>query len=489
VILKWEATNRGTSVYRGPYLLDAYRLNGGRLWRINMGINTLADAFIVYDLDGDGKAEIAIKTGDGTVSGTGQVIGDPNADWVGPGPGTGHIIRGPEYLSIFDGRTGAVLATTDYVPTREPIDGWGGIGGNGRNDTIGNRANKFLAAVAYLDGSRPSLVMCRGYFGRSVLVAWDWRDSQLTRRWTFDSGISYPPYTDASPYSGMGNHNLSVADADGDGRHEIIYGAMVVDDDGTGLCTSGGRHGDALHAGDLDPSRPGLEVFGPHENEDATAEFGSPGASMYDARTGEIIFGVGRGVDVGRGVAEDIDPRHPGCENWGGPGGLRDCHGETISATTPASTNFVIWWDGDLTRELLDANHIDKWDWEKSETARLLTASGCSSNNGTKAVPCLTADLFGDWREEAIWRTSDSSELRIYTTTIPATTRFRTLMHDHQYRVSIAWQNVGYNQPPHPSFFLGAGMDPPPQPNIAVVGGPESRKGQQPPRPPRREVR
>jgi len=446
IVLKWIPNSSGYT-----RLLDAYRLDGTRLWRIDMGRNAEAEGFTVYDLDGDGKAEVACKTGDGTVDGRGQVIGDPNADWRGSST---HIVRGTEYLSVFDGRTGEVLDTTDYVPTRDPIDGWGGIGGNGNNDSIGNRANKFLSCVAYLDGQRPSLVMCRGVFGRSVLVVWDWKDGRLAKRWVFDSGISYPPYRDASPYSGMGNHNLSVADVDQDGRDEIVYGAMVVDDDGKGLCTSGLRHGDALHVGDLDPCRPGLEVFGPHENEGSVWDKDTPGAAMYGARTGQVIFGVGLGVVVGRGVAADIDPRHPGFENWGGPGGLRDCTGKTISDVTPSSTNFVIWWDADLTRELLDRNHIDKWDWMSNTTNRLLTAEGCSANNGSKAVPCLTADILGDWREEAIWRATDSTALRIYTTTIPAANRMTTLMHDPQYRLSIAWQNVGYNQPPHLSFAL-----------------------------------
>jgi hypothetical protein len=299
--------------------------------------------------------------------------------------------------------------------------------------------------------------------------------SSLTRirqRWIFDSGISYPPYSDASPYSGMGNHNIGVADVDGDGKDEIVYGAMVVDDNGVGLCTSGLRHGDALHVGDLDPSRPGLEVFGPHENEGSQWDATTPGAAMYDARTGEVIFGVGLAVDVGRGVAEDIDPTYPGCENWGGPGGLRDCHGNTITTSTPASCNFVIWWDADLTRELLDNNHIDKWNWTHNTTNRLLTAAECSSNNGTKAVPCLTADILGDWREEAIWRTTDNTALHIYTTTTTATNRIYTLMHDPQYRLSIAWQNGGYNQPPHPSFYLGDGMSPPPTPDIKLAKEP-----------------
>ena len=471
IVLKCEQRPRDTAStgLTGETILQAYKLDGTFLWTINLGKNIREGAhytqFMVYDLDGDGIAEIACKTADGTIDGKGKVIGDVNADWRDTTQGSrtyGRILKGPEYFTIFDGRTGAALATADYVPPRGDPGGWGGIGGNGGNDSVGNRVDRFTACVAYLDGARPSVVMCRGYYGRSVLAAWDWRDGKLTQRWVFDSKDR------DNPYSGQGGHQLSVADVDGDGRDEIIYHAMVVNADGTGRFSTGLRHGDALHVGDLDPSRPGLEVFGIHENEEATVKFRTPGTALYDANSGKILWSDGPGVDVGRGLTADIDPRHLGEEMWSGPAGLRTCTGEKIGPA-PRTANFAIWWDGDLLRELLDRNRISKWDWEKGELNTILTADECASNNGTKATPCLSADILGDWREEVIWRTTDNKELRVYTTTIPTKHRLYTLMHDPQYRSSIAWQNVGYNQPPRPGFYLGDGMKPAPRPNITIV--------------------
>ena len=494
IVVKWDPSNaRDTASpgLSGRAILDAYRLDGTHLWRIDLGRNIRAGAhytqFIVYDLDGDGRAEVACKTADGTVDGQGRVIGDAARDYRSlevPTDGAqvkdasdrryGKVLAGPEYFTIFDGRTGAALATTGYVPGREPQDGWGGIGGNGGSDDNGNRVDRFLAGIAYLDGRLPSVLMARGYYGRSVIASWDWRRGRLSSRWVFDSGSAPPPYPNpaASPYSGQGNHSLSIADVDADGRDEIVYGAMVVDDDGTGLFSTGLRHGDALHVGDLDPSRPGFEVFGIHENEEATVALKTPGAALYDARTGQILWGLLPGGDVGRGLAADIDPRHRGAEFWTNAGaGLLDVRGVRIGEA-PASANFAIWWDADPLREILDSNWIAKWDWMSGALVRLLTAAGAASNNGTKSTPALAADILGDWREEVIWRAEDNQSLRIYTTTVPAADRLYTLMHDPQYRMAIAWQNVGYNQPPHPSFFIGDAMKPPPHPRISVPVSP-----------------
>ena len=442
------------SGFTDPPILQGYELDGTLMWTINLGKNIREGAhytqFMVYDLDGDGIAEIACKTADGTIDGQGKVIGDPNANDVND---QGRILERPEYITIFDGQTGAALATTDYIPPRGDIGGWGGVGGNGGNDHYGNRVDRFLAAVAYLDGKRPSVIMARGYYGRTVLAAWDWRNGKLSSRWIFDTDDGYPKY------AGMGNHNLSVADVDQDGKDEIIYGSMAVDDDGTGLYTTGLRHGDALHVGDLNPDRKGLEVYGIHENEKPVPGYENGyGYALYAAEDGKLLWGGDRGKDVSRGVAADIDPRYDGAEMWGGSDGLLSCKGKHIGKA-PRSRNFLVWWDGDLLRELLDRNHITKWDWKSGTEKPLMVMKRSRSNNGSKATPALSADLFGDWREEVIMRRADSQALRIYTTTIPTKYRFYTLMQNPQYRESIAWQNVGYNQPPHVNFYLGHGMD------------------------------
>lgn len=472
-------------------ILEAYKLDGTFMWRINLGKNIREGAhytqFIVYDLDGDGRAEVACKTADGTVDGKGKVIGDANVDHRQPQGAmvavrnragqtrqrdmSGFVLSGPEYLTIFDGLTGAALATTNYIPSRHPAklnpssDEMQAIWGDGE----GNRIDRFLACVAYLDGKRPSLVMCRGYYTRSVLAAWNWRDGKLAHLWTFDSDDGNPANR---AYAGQGNHNLSVGDVDADGRDEIVYGQCTIDDNGKGLYSTGIGHGDALHLSDLDPGRPGLEVFSIQER------FDDAGANFRDARTGEVIWkkpSIKAGDDgegPGRGVALDIDPRHKGFECWvrgAQINGLFNARGEKISDKTPASCNFGVWWDGDLLRELLDRNLISKWNWLDSSETVLLTAEDCSSNNGTKATPTLSADIVGDWREEVIWKTTDNKELRIYTTTIPTTHRFYTLMHDPHYRLSIVWQNVAYNQPPHTSFYIGEGMAKPPRPHITTT--------------------
>ena len=459
IILKWSPSNSKRPPQRGftgNTYLDAYKMDGRRFWRIDLGPNVRSGAattnFLVFDFDGDGCAEICCKTGDGTVDGLGHRIGDAQADWRTwdkKSPTYGKIVNGPEYLTVFEGRTGKELDSKEYIPTRYPLDGWGGVGGNCGNDNTGGRSDRFTAGVAFLDGKTPSPIMVRGWYGRTVVAAWTFTNGALKHTWTFDSAA---PGWEA--YSGMGNHSVTVADFDGDGCDEICVGAMTVDHDGKGLFTTGLRHGDALHAGRFIPSRQGMQVFGVHENEgDNEIVKRTPAVAMFDGATGEIIWQDGLGQDAGRGVAADIDPRYDGAECWCNIGGLRRGDtGEIISNRKPDSCNFTIYWDADPLAELLDHVSISKWNWNAESTDLLLKAEGVVSNNGTKGNPCLSGDILGDWREEVIWPSEDQTELRIYSTTIPAVDRRATWMNDRQYRLAIAWQNVAYNQPPHPSF-------------------------------------
>jgi rhamnogalacturonan endolyase len=438
-VVKWDPSNakdNSQSGYTGNVYLDAYELNGARLWRIDLGRNIRAGAhytqFQVFDYDGDGRAEVVTKTADGTRSGTGQVIGSSSADHRNS---SGYVLSGPEFLSVFRGTDGAVLDTENFVVARGTVSSWG--------DSYGNRVDRFLAGTAYLDGSSPSIVMGRGYYARSTVSAWDFRGGALTRRWTFDSSSS----TNGSQWTGKGNHQLSVADVDSDGRDEIVYGSMAIDDNGYGLWQNNTHHGDALHVGDFIPSRAGLEVYKPSESGSDPADW------IGDARTGQIIWSAPScGCDNGRGVAADVWAGSPGAEVWSSAvGGLRSATtGAQVSSRKPGSANFVIWWDGDAQRELLNGTTIDKYG--TSGDTRLLTGSGVASSNGTKSTPALSADILGDWREEVVWRTSDSRALRIYSTTDTTTIKRASLMQDRQYRLAIAWQNTAYNQPPHPSF-------------------------------------
>lgn len=485
IVLKWDPTNakdNSQSGHTGNVFLDAYKLTGEFLWRIDLGRNIRAGAhytqFIAYDLDGDGRAEIAAKTAPGSRDGFGEFVARRATLFQGPLPqydpeadhrnSAGYVLTGLEFFTIFDGGSGAELASAPYLPPRnnDPaspnVNAWG--------DNYGNRVDRFLAAVAYLDGRRPSLLLCRGYYTRAVIAAWNWRAGKLEPVWTFDTETGPPQNREVR---GQGNHNLSIADVDADGRDEIIYGAAAVDDDGSALHNSKRGHGDALHVSDMIPARPGLEAFQPHET---PSLYGNAALDLRDARTGELICGVPATGDIGRGVAFDIDPRYDGFEFWGAGatgGHYSSSTCEQISASKPRQMNFGLWWDGDLLREMLDGTTITKWNWTAAAGETLLSPSGVASNNGTKATPALSADLFGDWREEVVWRSADNTELRIYTTTLPTDYRLFTLMHDRQYRLAVAWQNVAYNQPPHPGFFLGVGMAPPEWPVIETPEVPQ----------------
>ena len=487
IILKWDPSNAHDNAhdgYTGPTLFDCYRLDGTLLWRIDMGINIRSGAhyvpFIAYDLDGDGKAEFIVKTSDGTRDGLGQIIGDSLADYRHRAPEnaqnptperewskynkqgrpkTGRILTGAEYITVFNGLTGEAMDTKPYIPERGNLKDWG--------DDYANRSDRMLAAVGYLDGKHASAIFCRGYYTRTVLAAWDWDGRELKQHWVFDTDA---PGTgkDGKPlstYAGQGNHNLRVADVDGDGCDEITYGSMAVDHDGIGLYNTGMGHGDAIHLMAFDPTTDELQVWDCHENR-------RDGSDFRKAKTGEIIFQLPSKSDVGRAMAADIDPENPGVEMWSTDShGIRNIKGDVLyTAMDPddpqhqqhlklgdryLSVNFGIWWDGDLLRELLDHETVSKYDWQQKTIIDVKHLDGVVFNNGTKSNPCLAADILGDWREEVIARTPDSDELRIFITPIPTDHRINCLMEDIPYRLSTAAQNVGYNQPSEPGFYLG----------------------------------
>ena len=464
IIMKWDPCNYGEEKnssttgagqkdnsqvsYTGPVIIDGYRMDGTHLWRINLGRNIRAGAhytqLMVYDLDGDGKAELACKTAPGTIDGKGNpvLLDDDSADAdyrSSESSSLGTITTGPEYLTVFSGLTGEELATTHYQPAHNIISNgeWG--------DSYGNRSERYLAAVAYLDGQRPSLVMCRGYYTAAFLWAVDFDGKELNTRWLHAStrgGIGA---------HGEGAHTVQVADVDGDLRDEIIYGSCAIDDDGTLLYRTGLGHGDAMHVGDLMPDRPGLEVMMVHE--ETTAKYG---IEMHDALTGEHISGQYTGTDVGRGLCADVDNNYRGCEYWGYSNNFYTAEGEIVGTKRP-SANFRTYWDGDLLEEITETGIIYKWKGV-SKGQSVIIDMPSTYNIGTnliKYTPNLQADIFGDWREEQIYYDkSTRSHLYIFSTPYVTDYRVPCLMHDHHYRMATVWQTSAYNQPPHLSYYL-----------------------------------
>ncbi|MFB6726488.1 rhamnogalacturonan lyase [Kribbella sp. NPDC056345] len=391
----------------------------------------------------------------------------------------GFILRGPEYLTVFDGLTGRELQTTRYEPGRTD-DGlrWGDYA-MARIEP-GNRVDRFLAGVAYLDGSRPSAVFARGYYTRTTLATYGWNGRRITKGWSVDSGWTpmTNPFNDGphgrdgtDPTYGsittQGFHSLSAADVDGDGKQEIVYGSATIDHDGSLLYSSEDvmppgsvnpgsiarlGHGDAMHVTDIDPQRPGQEIFTVHEG----GTYAPYGYALRDAATGKTIYGEYSGKDTGRGMIGDIVPEEPGLETWAMR--LRTADGDALGTTYPG-TNASIRWAADMTTQIVDgalAVTPTIKDWRRGT---LLTADGTQTNNHTKGNPSLVADILGDWREELLVRTTDSSAIRIYLSTELTDRKLYTLMHDPQYRVEVARQNTAYNQPSYTSFYLASDLD------------------------------
>ena len=504
IFLKWDPENskdNANTGYSNPVIIDCYKLDGTQLWRVNLGINIRAGAhytqFMVYDFDGDGKAEMICKTAPGSSDGEGKYVTEAatideiknasnTVDYRNTGTvskGLGHVLAGPEYLTVFNGMTGAAMHTIHYNPSRAgemnktsayPAKSFW-------NDDYGNRADRFLACVAYLDGpdQNPSAVMCRGYYTKAYIWAVDWDGTELKTKWLhasvsktqvdhYDSNFTkttqtYSSNTGKTPYSytawGNGNHNISVADVDGDGCDEVCYGSATIDNDGKLLYAVGFGHGDAMHLADLDPDHPGYEIMDVHEeayeNKDAGIGYGY---DIHDARTGEVLSSGQRDRDTGRGLAADWDAEYRGCEfTFATQTSTYNCKGRSIYDTNPGM-NFRIFWDGDAQEELLNDITISKWDKGNISTLSLAASRATGSPascNSTKATPCLQADIFGDWREEVIlWNSTDASSINVYSSTYTTNYRVPTLMHDHVYRLGVAWQNVAYNQPPHLGYYL-----------------------------------
>lgn len=488
-IVKWDPSNsKDNSVvgYTGKVYLDAYELDGTLLWRIDLGVNIRAGAhytqYMVYDFDGDGKSEVILKTAPGSKDGEGNYVskagkniteGDDTKDYRNS---SGLLIGedgGPEYLTVFNGETGAAMQTVDFDPPRSILTSseWG--------DAYANRCERYLAAVAYLDGVHPSVVMTRGYYTYVYAAAYTWDGTDLKEQWlstntpTEENGgtgctVKYADGTSKNNPNktlyAQGAHSVSVADVDNDGYDEIIFGSAVLDHDGTVLTYDGRGHGDAEHVSDFDNDGK-QEIFMVHEEGKGGSD-AVPFAVDIKRYDSDIMLQAAPG-DIGRGIMDNVDDDYALSSGnlslfWSvAADGIYNQAGDKVGDKPYSNSeleNFSVYWDGDLGRELLDGNKLAKYSVTNG-TERIYydknnsTLPG-SSNNSTKSNPCLTADLFGDWREEIVLRYGDG--VRIYFSTIPTDYRLTTLMHDSQYRCAIAWQNVGYNQPPHTSYYIGS---------------------------------
>jgi len=509
IVMMWSPSNAKDAATTGPtdkVIIDAYKLNGTRLWRIDMGVNIRAGAhdtqLMCADFNSDGKAELILRTADGTISGTGETIGDGTKNWAELNAGKN--LQGPLFLTAFDGETGAVLDSVPFdpqTPQTNNTPGWD------FGDGYGNRSERYLATIAYLDGVKPHVVEQRGYYpgkdagpGRTVVSTYELTsDNKLVQKWRFDTNDG-----ENSKYIGQGNHSMTAGDVDGDGYDEIFSGSIAFDHDGSVLwCTHYG-HGDAHHLADIDPTNPGYEYAKCYEEGEvqAATDLGATenqiwGTTLQDAKTGKILQTHNGIKDTGRCVATNIGYKDSYYVLWGAASSGYWDSNKTQLPDLGLPMNGRIYWDGGLTDQLQDHVTISKWNNETNKLETIFTADG-NSINGTKGNVNVQADILGDWREEIVtYKQIDQTEekvkiavesaggreyefskivpkyeLRVYTTVIPTEYNFSTFMHDDLYRIGAATYNVAYNQPPHISFYLSDTIDgykTQPAPNVTLV--------------------
>lgn len=459
IVKQWSLDNN--SGYQGPNYdrIEIFKLDGTLLWWIDCGANLWdfqhnETNIAAYDWDEDGKAECIMRAADGTTihaaDGTIYVIGDPSKKYRASGEQFVH--EGTEFLIYLNGQTGVPY---NIGPSEHPTyveyplkrleagetdldKAWG--------DGYGHRSSKHFFGAPYFDGRNPSIFLARGIYSRHKMMALDVDKNthKLSTRWNWICN------TPGSPWYGQGYHNYAIADVDQDGRDEIVFGSMVIDDNGKGLSTTGLGHGDAEHVGDYNPYVHGLEIYACNEDK--------PSNNYRDATTSKIYYRLTGGSDDGRSMMGNFTNKYPGAiGNSGHDTPISSVTNSHIDGLTKSlGLNFRIYWDGDLLDEGLNysngtntAFQISHYD---SGNAWLLT--GSLSNNDTKGTPCFQGDILGDWREEVVARTADG-KIRIYTSTIPTEYRISTLLSDKQYRNAMVWQMNGYNQPPAVSYFLG----------------------------------
>ena len=467
ILIKYDNKEEISSLFpkeghNGEYtIFEVLKMDGSLLWWVNCGPNmgdfqNNEQNIAAYDWDQDGKAEAIMRLSEGSVihmkDGSTYTIGADGKNgtaWTNyrtpkvEGGVEWFTHYGNEFLVYLNGESGVPYQVMEF-PLKRLEDGetdlnkaWG--------DGYGHRSSKYFFGAPYLDGRKPSIFLARGIYTRHKMIAYDVNPSthELSVRWRWNCNDS------SSPWYGQGYHNYGIADVDWDGRDEICFGSMVIDDNGKGLSTTGLGHGDAQHHGDFNPYIHGHEIYACNEDH--------PDNNYRDATTSKIYYRQTSSNDDGRSMMGNFSNKYPGCLGRSG-------HDTAISSVTnnhipndiAFDVNFRIYWDGDLLEETFNGTGTRNSAGRiyKPGVGDIITLAGSLTNNDTKATPCYQGDLFGDWREEVMMRTADN-KIRIYTTTIPTEWRNYTLWHDMQYRNAMVWQMNGYNQPPHTSYFLG----------------------------------